>query len=250
MVNDDLANVWTWAMANGLCLNPNKTKFLRIRKRANRDTSNVVIKINDQPIDLVAQARNLGMIFNDKLTWSNHINAVVGQTYQKLRSLWATQSFTPLDIRSLLVKSYIIPGLLYGCELFSNCDANSKSKLNRLFNNITRYVYGLRRCDSVSEYRDALFGVSLEKLMSIRTLIFLHKIIHSGHPSYLSQRLVFARSNRGRKIIPFRHTSLVSEWHFFINSVRLWNSLPNSLQLTSSAVNFKSSLFDIFSVPR
>lgn len=179
------------------------------------------------------------------MTWSNHVNTVLGQTYGKLRSLWATQCYTPLKIRLLLAKSYLIPGLIYGCELFANCDSGSKRKLNSLYNNIVRYIYGLRRYDSVSNFSKSLYGITFENLLSSRALIFLHKIIYTRNPPYLYEKLSFTRSNRGKKLVPLLHRTLVSEWQFFINAVRLWNSLPHNIQLISNAIKFKTELYKI-----
>ena len=53
--------------------------------------------------------RNLGIIFNSNLTWNDHINSLVEQTYIKLRTLWSIQLYIPLKIRILIAKIYLIP---------------------------------------------------------------------------------------------------------------------------------------------
>lgn len=245
-LNKDLYNIYSWATANGLCLNPKKSKCIIIQKRSKRISYDVDVLINNQKIEIVQSAKNLGLIFNNTLTWSNHVNSIVGQTYSKLRSLWATQSFTPLYIRSLLAKTYLLPAIFFGCELFAKCDSTSKRKLNALYNNILRYVYGLQRYDQVSRFTLFDHGVCFENVLSIKALVFLHKIIYTRAPPYLYQRLKFARSNRGKNIVPFRYRTLISDWHFFIFAIRLWNALPHNIQLLSNANKFKTELFKIF----
>lgn len=191
--------------------------------------------------------KNLGIVFNNTLTWSNHVNSVVGATYNRLRTLWSTQSFTPQRIRLLLAKSYLMPSLLYGCEMFSCCDSASRRRLNVIFNNICRYVYGIRKYDHISAHSTLLYGVSLDNLLKIRTLLLLHKIVYTESPPYLFDRLVFARSNRGKMIIPIRHRTLISDWQFFIHALRLWNTLPHSIQTTSNATHFGKLAFEVFS---
>ncbi|XP_075157548.1 uncharacterized protein LOC142230808 [Haematobia irritans] len=127
-------------------------------KRTLRYSCDIDILIDDERLDIVHHAKNLGLILNDNLSWTNHINMVVGQGYSKLRSLWASQKFTPLHVRSLLAKTYIIPGVLYGSELFANCDSASRRKLDSFFSNVTRYVYGLRRRDSTVPHMKSLYG--------------------------------------------------------------------------------------------
>lgn len=245
-INSDLMKIQHWAMANGLFLNPLKSKCLLIHKRSLNPEISDVLLINNQPISIVSTAKNLGIVFNNNLSWNNHVISRIAQTYAKLRPLWSTQSFTPLNVRLLLAKSYIIPGLIYGCELFANCDNASKRRLNVIFNNIVRYVYGLRRFDSISSFSKKIYGVSFDCLLKIRVLLFLHKVIYEEKPEYLFNKIRFARSSRGKKIILPRHSLLVSEWQFYLNATRLWNQLPPLIQYTSNVTHFKSLLFAFF----
>ena len=139
------------------------------------------------------------------------MDTLVSQTYLKLRTLWITQYYTPIRIRLLLAKAYLIQGHLYGCELFCNCDSNSKRKLNVLFNNIVRYIFGLKRRDRISSFSKTLYGVSFENFLNIRFLMFLHKIIYTSKPNYMFNMLQFARSRRGKKLIIPTRRYLVSE---------------------------------------
>ena len=94
-----------------------------------------------------------------------------------------------------------------------SCDFVSK-KLNILFNNIVRYVYGLRRYGHVARFTLKLYCVSFDNLLSIRVLLLLHKIIYSVSSGYLSDKIRFARSLRGKRIVIPLHRHHVREWHF------------------------------------
>lgn len=245
-VNYDLQKIQDWASANGLCLNPLKSKCLVIHGRTRKHNFDVNIVLNGRQIKVVQSVKNLGIIFNNTLTWSNHINSIVGATYGKLRALWATQSFTPQRIRLLLAKSQLMPSLLYGCELFSCCDSVSKRRLNVIFNNICRYVYGVRKHDHITTFSTLLYGVTLDNLFKTRALLLLQKILYSKCPPYLFDRIRLTRSNRGNMLIPLRHGTLVSDWQYYIYTIRLWNSLPHSIQTTSNPTRFKKLLQDYF----
>ena len=78
-----------------------------------------------------------------------------------------------------------------------------------------------------------LYGVELMNLLKIRALILLHKVIYTREPFYLFNRIQFARSNRGKQIIQLKHRTLISEWRFFTNAIRLWDSLPTQKILFS-----------------
>lgn len=198
---------------------------------------------------MVNSAKNLGITFNSTLTWSNHINDLLGKTYGMLRNLWATQHFTPQNIRMLLAKTYLIPRLLYGCEIFAACDSVRRRKLNVLYNNIARYVFTLKRSDRVSMFANKIFQVSFDNLVNSRALITLHRTITTHEPEYLFKRLLFLRSNRGINLVQPRHTCLTSERQFFVHTIRLWNSLPHHIQQIKNATQFKSKLINYFTRP-
>lgn len=245
-INNDLRNIHNWASNNGLCINPRKSKCIFISRRCNLNSSHV-LKINDTAIEFVRSSKNLGLTFNSDLTWSNHINGVVGRICSMLRNLWTVQVSTPLNIRLLLAKTYLIPVLLYGCELFSHCDSTDMRKLNVAYNNIARYVFNKRRSDSISSFSYQLFNMSFENLLKLRSLLLLHKIINLKQPTYLHDKLRFANSRRGKKLILPRFKYLISERQFFIGTVRLWNQLPTHIQTIFNADRFRKELVKYFS---
>lgn len=245
-INADLLRVSDWAAGNGLILNPKKSKCVPICRTQMETLYQLRIVLGNSQIEIVSSAKNLGIIFNSTLSWTDNINNATGKTYGMLRTLWINHYFTPLKIRMLLAKSYLLPTLLYGCELFCGCSASEKRKLRTAFNNITRYVFNLRRTDSVSQFAKKLFNVSFDNLLKCRSLIFLHKIIYTKEPDYLFKKLIFARSTRGKVILHIRYHYQTSERQFFIHAVRLWNLLPHNIQSTSNAVHFKRAIFNFF----
>ena len=131
------------------------------------------------------------------------------------------------------------------CEIFANCDAMHKQKLNVTFNNIVRYIYGLRKYDHVSEYTSLVYGMSFDNLIKIRVLTLLHKVINTQQPMYLYEHLRFSRSLRNNNVVPIKHTSLKSKRQFLIYSIHLWNKIPPQFQRISDVRKFKNSILPI-----
>lgn len=169
---------------------------------------------------------------------------MIGNVCTKLRSLWITQHFTPLNIRLLLAKTYLIPSLTYCCEIFVNPDAESKRKLRVIFNKITRYVFGLHRFNrNVTSLSTRILGTSLDRIFHYRSLILLHKIITNNQLSFLNNDIRFCRSNRHKKIIVPKYKTSFSDHHFFVFTIRLWNDLPPQIQSIFNTNRFKMELF-------
>lgn len=245
-INIDLKRIYDWATTNGLCLNPKKSKCLLITKKTQNNVCFLDLVLGDSKITVVEPVKNLGITFNNHLDWSDHINVITGRLYAMLRNLWCTQWFIPQNIRMLLAKTYLIPTLLYGCELFINCDSTSLKKLKVAYNNIARYVFGLRRFDRISFYTQQIFDVSFENLLKCKLLLYLHKIIYLQSPQYLFNKITFLRSNRGNRIKQLRHRTHISDQHFYINAIKIWNKLPFRLQKINNATQFKTEIFKHF----
>ena len=61
------------------------------------------------------------------MTWSKHIASAVGEMYDMLSN--PVKCSTSFKISMLLAKIYLIPVLLYGCEIDAYFDANDFRKL-------------------------------------------------------------------------------------------------------------------------
>ena len=138
-INCDLHNVFQWMSINGLCLNPRKSKAL-ILVKVKYKAQISPLQINNTTVEVVHNVKNLGVIFNNSFNWSNHVTAICAKTVAMLRSLW--QYFTLFNIRMLLVKTNLIPTLLYGYERFSSFDSGNRNNLKVTYNSIARCVYG------------------------------------------------------------------------------------------------------------
>lgn len=242
-VNEDLNNIQQWALKNSLSLNPEKSKTLCIYKKV-LDTSRFpLIKLGHSVIEYVHTARNLGLIFNETLTWTDHLTATIGKVYGGLRLLWSAQNFVPIKTKMLLVKTLLLPILLYGCEVFCKVDFNTNRKLNVIYNNFARYIFNIRYYDHISIYSKQIMGLSFGSLLQFRSLILLHEIMQSRQPEYLYNKLSFANSQRSVTLILPRFNCLVSERSFFVHVTLLWNSLPATLRRIENTNKFKTHLY-------
>ena len=76
----------SWAWANGLCINPSKSKCIML-SRTNVSFVITGLSTKGNKIYFVGSAKNLGIVFNDRLSWSIHINVIVGMLRNLLAKL-------------------------------------------------------------------------------------------------------------------------------------------------------------------
>lgn len=106
-INEDLEIIQRWALKHNLSLNPAKSKVLCIYKQKSDTSSFPPIKLGQSSIEYVHTARNLGIVFNDTLSWTDHATVTIGKVYNGLRLLWLTQSSVPIKTKMLLVKTLL-----------------------------------------------------------------------------------------------------------------------------------------------
>lgn len=101
--NSELNNLYSWLKANKLSLSIAKTEFMVISTRQKflaENCSEINIQLDGQPICRVEHAKSLGLIIDDRLSWSNHIKELC----RKISSAIVA----PRLIRSLISQSTAI----------------------------------------------------------------------------------------------------------------------------------------------
>lgn len=249
-INEDLIKIHDWSETNGLSLNPGKTQAILLSYRECNTNNFPSIYIKDFKVPFSKSVTSLGFKVNTHLSSTDHINMTVGRIYGVLRKLWISRSFTPVETRLRLVKTLILPLITYSEVVYPRLDSASDHKLLVAFNNVTRYVYGLRRYDHISAFKTNILGCTLSQYISARNCIFLHKIIHTKSPRYLYTKLNFCQSARTLNIVVPTFKYLNSSRLFYVNSIRLWNSLPIQIKQIRGFTSFKNLIFKYFSSQR
>lgn len=240
-INSDLAAVSLWATENKLELNSSKTQailFSKGRWGINLPLLSPILLGNDV-IPMSLKVRNLGLIFSYDFTWDAHVRLICSRVYSCLRSLYLVGKFLSIAMRRNLVLCLLLPHFLYGDVIFGNCSANCFRILQVCFNTCLRFVYGLRRRDSVSHLSKNLIGGTLLNLYDCRLVTMVYRIITTRVPGYLYSDLRFSRSLRNRNLMVPSHESVFMARSFAVRSVRIWNALPISVRLAGSVDVFK-----------
>ena len=77
-LNHDLSNINRWLIAIKLTLNMTKTEFMFIGSRQKLNSLAVLpaLEINGTQLKRVNFTKSLGVLIDENLTWSNHINTI------------------------------------------------------------------------------------------------------------------------------------------------------------------------------
>lgn len=248
-LNGILQHVSTWALSNKISINCSKSQAVVITNKKIDCLLIDKLRLGNDIIEFVNKVRNLGLIMNNKLTWSDHTNNVTSKVYSILSKLWMSEKFTPRNIKIKLIKSLIVPIFTYCAPIYAGCANSDWQKLNVAFNSCARYAFNVRRGDPISSLAKSLLGCSLRNYFHYSSCVFLYKLIRFKSPSYLYSKIEFSLTPRNLNNINFppRSKTLARSSSFFVHGVKLWRSLSADLRNLESIGAFKCRSLTHFS---
>ena len=182
------------------------------------------LKLNGDILERKENVKNLGVIFDENMLWTSHINTTVGNAYRRLKQAYKFRKFLCLESRFRLVETYILPLFYYGDVLFQNISGRLSNKIQRVQNSCMRFVFGLRKYDHISSCYELNKTLNMENRRKLHALILMHKISIGAAPEYLSEKItrhldLHGYNIRGRDNIAIQRvkTSIRSNTFFYFN---------------------------------
>jgi Reverse transcriptase (RNA-dependent DNA polymerase) len=250
LLSKAITSVQSWMTDNKLLLNPSKTEFLVFGTPARLKHLNpaTCLSVGNSDIQLSNSARNLGVIFDQNLSFSKHIDAVCRSTHYHLRDLRRIRRILPSSALIPLANALVSCRLDYCNSLYSGIPITNLLRLQRIQNCVARVVTGTAKYEHITPVLKRLHWLPIKQRIDFKTSLLVHKSLHSGQPSYLRSLLtIHERQYSTRSLdalclqIPFARTSL-GKRAFSVAGPRLWNSLPVSVRSADSLSTFRSRL--------
>ena len=136
-INLELLNLHCWLKANKLSLNVAKTEFMVIGSRQKLLTEShneINIKLEDQVISKVDHAKSLGLIIDNRLSWSNHVNDLCKKVTSAIGALRRIRPLISQSTAVLIYNSLIQPHFDYCSPVWDGFSDQLSDKLQKLQN--------------------------------------------------------------------------------------------------------------------
>ena len=127
VLNSELANIKDWCQENRMCPNAGKTKCMLVttsKKRSMLTKKELDIYFDSIHLDNVNSEKLLGVVIQNDLSWSEHINTVCKKIMSKLYLLHQIKAFLPCTARIQFFNSFILPHFDYCLSIWGCCGAN------------------------------------------------------------------------------------------------------------------------------
>ena len=252
--NQDLNNIANYSERNCLNINAGKSKYIIIGSQNNlKETKKVKtedVKIGGKNIDRETEAKNLGIIFDEKLTWEQHIGKLIQKAYYKLRQFYHLKKSLSVKTKSKLVETYVLSQLNY-CDMVTQATTIAlKTRIQRVQNSCIRYIFGLRKYEHITPYIQKLDTLNMEGRTKRHALTLMHKIVNKIAPGYLTEKLsyrhdVHNHNTRNRNALNTRrlHNARKND-AFFVKTVKEYNTFNQNhiFEVSDSINSFKNKI--------
>jgi len=233
----------TWCSDWQLTVAPAKCCCLEINRNYKHDKADNVLPMQSyflggQNIPFVNETKDLGVLVDSCLSFSDHIRGVVGKAKQRIYLLF--KCFVSRDV-SLLLKayvSYVLPIFDYCSAIWSPYKLTDVDLLENVQRNFTKRLQGMQ--DLSYEERLSRCGlVSLELRRLRKDLAVCYQIVNGLIAIDFKEFFVACPHTKTRghrqklKIPALTHTAARSNF-FAVRIVPVWNALPENVILSKS----------------
>ena len=241
--NSDLLSAADWLSENKLSLNIKKTNYMFFNP-SKSVSDELELNIMNEKIDKVTTQKFLGVIFDNKLQWKDHINHIIS----KLNScLGACRRALPFLSHSALYTIYhsLMQSHIDYCNTTWGAwePRGNKTILQRLqavSNNFFRMTYRLDNTASVRNILKSHGILNVFQNYDYKVCQTMHKAVNGDLPPILSRVITFENNFFFFKNCRIKKT----ERSIVFAGPRLWNNLPSELVEESSFNKFKTLLKD------
>ena len=208
------------------------------------------IKIDGHDISNVSKQKLLGLMIDDKLTWSAHIDSVCSSLSSKISLLRQLANYVSVDVLKKFYQGYILPLIDYGSITWSGTSDANLERVLKLQKRAARIILQTDYSTPSLEMFAELGWQPVYQRLAFNKAIFTYKALNGQTPEYITNLLKPVAETRDRHLrsssngtlaVPRSHTSIFDN-SFSVSAPKLWNSLPVDLRNSSTLNGFKSGL--------
>ncbi len=231
-----LSDISSWMMDHHLQLNLAKTELLVFSANPSLH-HNFSIQLGSSTITPSRTARNLGVVIDDQLSFTDHIATTARSCRFALYNIRKIRPFLSEQAAQLLVQALVLSRLDYCNALLAGLPACTIKPLQLIQNAAARVVFNEPKKAHVTPLFIRLHWLPIAARIKFKVLMFAYKTTTGTAPIYLnllvqtyapsrslrsaSERRLVVPSQRGTKSLSRTFSWTVPSW---------WNDLPISIR--------------------
>ncbi|TWW54028.1 hypothetical protein D4764_0190130 [Takifugu flavidus] len=198
-----------------------------------RDRLDHMITLDGISLTSSLSVRNLGVTFDQNLSFNSHIKLVSRSAFFHLRNISKIRKLLMQPDAEKLVHAFVTSRLDYCNSLLSGCPNNSLRSLQLIQNAAARVLTGIDKRDHISPVMASLHWLPVKFRITFKTLLLTYKVLRGLAPSYLEELVIPYQPNRplrsqnaGLLVVPRVSRSRMGGRAFSYQAPLLWSQLP------------------------
>ena len=181
-----LKDIKTWMICNFLLLNSDKTEVIVFGPKHLRDTlSNDIATLDGITLASSTTVRNLGVIFDQEMTFNSHIKQISKTAFFHLRNIAKIRRILSQNDAEKLVHAFVTSRLDYCNSLLAGCSKKSLKTLQLVQNAAARVLTRTRKRDHISPILASLHWLPITSRIEFKILLLTYKALNDQAPLYL-----------------------------------------------------------------
>ena len=244
-LQNDLYKLQEWSDKWNLYFNVSKCKVMHIGNKNPNNTYYMKIEKTSQRIEDCQSEKDLGITFDNKLTFDRHIDATINKANQMLGVIKRTFDYLDKDIFLKLYKALVRSHLEYGNIIWHPYLKRQSIAIERVQRRATKL---LKECKSMS-YQQRLSYLNLHSLKGRRLrgdLIETYKILNNIYDVKTEHVFKMSEYESTRNFvlkIHMEHCNTNLRKNSLSNRIaQFWNALPNEIKCAPNTNTLKNLL--------
>ena len=247
----------TYMAANKLVINDDKTHLVVMGSKAVAARRKEVHVVAGQHLIKPSSTEKLlGCQISEDLKWKEHIllgeQSLVKQLTSRVNGLCLISDKATKQTRLMVANGIVMSKLSYLIQLWGGCDSYLQHALQLLQNRAARVVTGQGRFTPIRKLLKDCNWLSVKQLIFFQTTALVHKVILTGSPQYLKERLSTSHPYRTRQSSTgsirfaetFGCTKDTAHDSFCYRGTKEYNTIPASIRASRTLATFKTKLRD------
>ena len=243
-----ISEVRTWMLCHRLKINDTKTEFMLLGNQQQlAKVSTQDIAVGSSAIKPVTTLKNLGVIFDQELKMSDHVNSICKKGYYQLKRIRQIRKYLDKTSTEKMVHAFVSSNIDYCNALLFGAPKCVTDKLQKLQNCAARVICGASKYDDAIPLLKDLHWLPVTYRISFKIALLAYKCINGTAPDYL-QNLVerhkptrLLRSSSKNKLKVPRCRTQTGTKAFTSSAPFVWNEIPERIKLLD-LTNFKKNL--------
>jgi len=239
-----------WFQNNKLSLNSEKSSFIVFRSKRKRlgDIPDE-ISFNHQSIKRSKTVKYLGVIFNENLTWNEHVSDVCNKLKRYFKIFYHIRRNVNIEQVKITYYALIYSKIKYGITMYGFANKDKIDRIQILQNKLLKVLLSKNYRYPTSDLHLELGILKVHDIIEVETATFMHNYFSNKLPTMFNKYFtlfgeVTDIQTRGsnNQIIVDKYKTNMGESSIKISGAKIWNKISTSNKQIKNVKVFRKNI--------